>query len=160
MSKTDYRGTPEQRFWKYVKKGGVDECWEWIGARLNHRGGYGQLNIAGKIIKSTHFSYELHKGEVPKGVCVCHTCDNPPCVNPRHLFLGTRKENSQDMAEKGRSMFGEKCMNAKLTWREIAEIRKAYATRKYYQRELAKMFGISPSNISMIVNERRWQNRN
>lgn len=89
------------RFWKYVKK--TDNCWNWIG--YINPFGYGRLSMKymkPNVIMAHRFSYELHKGKVPKGLFVLHTCDNRQCVNPKHLWLGTQKDNLQDMSKKGR----------------------------------------------------------
>ena len=101
-----YYGTPEQRFWKSVDKKGENECWEWVGGTVT--GGYGKFSVNRKYTRVHRFSYELHKGKIPKGegyhgMCVCHSCDNPLCVNPKHLRLGTQKENIQEMFTKGRN---------------------------------------------------------
>jgi hypothetical protein len=89
------------RFWSKVKK--TDNCWEWQACKNEH--GYGILNIGkrglGKI-RAHRLSFIIHKGEIPESLLVCHRCDNPTCVNPEHLFLGTQKDNTQDMIKKGR----------------------------------------------------------
>jgi hypothetical protein len=88
------------RFWKKVIKGKEDECWLWIG--VINKGGYGRISIKEKSILIHRFSYELHKGKIPNGLYVLHSCDNPPCCNPKHLWLGTLSENTQDMWNKNR----------------------------------------------------------
>lgn len=96
-----------EKFWKRIKKGDIeDDCWEWIGKKTR---GYGQLRFKGKLIYAHRLSYIFHKGEIPKDdnfygtLIICHTCDNPPCVNPAHLFLGTFQDNSIDRNKKGRA---------------------------------------------------------
>jgi hypothetical protein len=93
------RRDPATRFWKYVTKS--DGCWEWQGSRMPF--GYGELNI-NKVPQCAHrLSWELHYGPIEEGLSVLHSCDNPPCVNPAHLFLGTQSDNMRDCASKGRS---------------------------------------------------------
>ena len=93
--------TEEQlkRFWAKVDKKSENECWKWNASKNNK--GYGQFGV-NKIAKSTHrISYIIHKGEIPKGLMICHTCNNPPCVNPNHLYAGTGKDNAQQAVKDG-----------------------------------------------------------
>jgi len=89
----------EDRFWSKVQK--TENCWLWMGARTKL--GYGQRGGRKTGRRYTHrLSWEMRFGPIPEGLCVLHHCDNPPCVNPDHLFLGTKKDNTQDMIAKGR----------------------------------------------------------
>lgn len=148
----------EERFWKKVNIRSDDECWEWQG---NHHP-YGRLFVRdGHHIQASQFSWELHnKQEVPNGILVCHSCDNPPCVNPKHLFLGTYFDNMQDKIRKGRDRYspaiGERNGKHKLSDKEILDIRSKYANGASCI-ELAKAYGIHRVHITRIVFGKRRQ---
>lgn len=89
-----------KRFWAKVKRGTAEECWPWTGSKL--KTGYGQLRENGKMIRAHRVSWELSRGPIPEGMNVCHHCDNPPCCNPDHLFIGTHLDNTRDKMHKGR----------------------------------------------------------
>lgn len=114
-------GTVENRFWAKVRKG--NGCWEWSGGR--DRRNYGHLEVNRRNILAHRFSWTLHFGPIPKGMLVCHSCDNPGCVRPDHLFLGTKKDNAQDAKRKGRKPKGENHPSAKLTNEQVEEIRRS-----------------------------------
>lgn len=144
--------TLEERFLSKIEK--TDSCWIWKGAKT--RGNYGHLRYknGGKwVMKRAHIvSYTLYKGDVKDSI-VCHSCDNPSCVNPDHLWTGTRSDNSQDMVAKGR--YPKSKPMAKLSWEQVLEIREL-AAKGATQKELAKSFSIKPNTVSMIVNNKRW----
>lgn len=97
---TDQRCRPlADRFWSRVEKGPA--CWEWVGGR--NADGYGEVRADGRMQKAHRVSWALAHGPIPPGMHVCHTCDNPPCVNPEHLFLGTNRANMRDRQAKGRT---------------------------------------------------------
>ena len=150
-------GTPVDRFWKRVQK--TDDCWNWTGSLSN---GYGHLRVNSARVSTHRFSWELHYGPIPKGIFVCHHCDNPDCVRPDHLFLGTSADNSADMVKKGRAAHhwsgckGEQHGNAKLTEDQVRSIRTEYQ-QGASQREIAARYGISHPNVGYIVRRVAWK---
>lgn len=150
------RGTPEERFWKYVKK--TDTCWLWTGAKTKTIAGYGALGVAGKVIRAHRYSYELHIGPIPDGLFVLHHCDVPLCVNPTHLFLGTDKDNAIDRENKDRGTDnrGEKHWKAELTEVEIRKVFQDFENG-LSRREIADKYGRAKPNIDKILNKKRWK---
>ena len=147
------RKSLNQRFWEKVDRRGKDECWNWLGATT---WGYGMFGSNKDTVEQAHrTSWRLRFGEIPKGLFVCHKCDNPRCVNPNHLFLGTPDDNAKDMVNKNRSAKGENHSQAKLTRQEVRIIRKLYK-KQIKQSELAIKFNIDQSEISRIVNREYW----
>jgi len=130
-----------------------DDCWPWTGDR--HSRGYGVIHrtIAGVSKKTLahRASWEAHVGPIPDGLCVLHRCNNPPCVNPEHLYIGTHSDNMRDLAETGR-LKGEGNPRAKLTNRMVMEIR---CSQKPHV-ELAKKYGVYVGHISGIKTGRLW----
>lgn len=162
MTKT-YRTTKikwKERFWKKVDKGFV--CWLWKAGCFTN--GYGQFRVGDKKMRAHRVSYFLKNGEIPKGLIVRHTCDNPKCVNPNHLIAGTHKENSKDRDIRGRGLKGrkhnyglkgEKNPASKLDIKTVGEIRFMWPIYSY--RKLAKRFNVSASQIANIVKNRAWK---
>jgi len=144
------------RFWPKVKVGKPDECWQWQAA-LNGVG-YGAMRISvekGRLL--THrFSYELHFGPIPKGMFVCHKCDNRACVNPSHLFLGTNRENMDDKIRKGRQLRGSQVPTSKLTEDDVREIRRL-RSEGVTCRVISQRVGVTQGHISDIATGRRWR---
>lgn len=141
------------RFWSKVEAKTAGECWTWLGARSH---GYGRYKAHTGITLAAHrVAWELSFGPIPRGLNVCHRCDNPPCVNPNHLFLGTQCENLRDCAVKGRARAprGERNGRAKLMRSEVVEIRSSCGVT---QQALAVRFGVSRTTISYVMSGRRW----
>lgn len=127
-------------------------CWLWTGT-LNPRG-YGGIGFKEHTNLIAHrVSWILHRGEIPDGLCVCHKCDNPPCVNPDHLFLGTHQDNKDDCCRKKRHRYGEKCSRAKLTDKDVIAIRKDHRPVVI----LAALYHVSPETISGVRHGRNWR---
>ena len=144
--------TPIERFEeRFVKSNG---CWNWIAQ--NGTGGYGQFCFKGRLQGAHRVSYQLYVGEIPDGLRVCHRCDNPSCVNPSHLFLGTAADNMRDRDSKGRCPSGEKHYFAKLTENQVKTIRKMWSEGAR-NIDLAREFGVNKRNISNIVYYHTWR---
>lgn len=137
-----------KRFWSKVIKG-VD-CWKWDAARLTD--GYGSFSIKGKTQRAHRVAWELANGEIPGGVHVLHRCDNPSCVNPTHLFLGTNRDNIVDSISKGRTNRGTKNGGHKLSEAQVREIRSSSDTLH----SLANRYGISIGHAYDIRKRLKW----
>lgn len=150
---THKRFTPQQR----IEIGSMPEpnsgCWLWIG-RQTVTGGYSLLHYNHRCTLAHRFSWETFRGAIPAGLYVCHRCDNPACVNPDHLFLGTPAENTADRDRKNRhrAVRGEAVAGSKLTPEKVRTIR---ASTKPYQ-ELSAEFGVSQRTVSLIRNRHTW----
>ncbi len=140
----------EIRFWNKVIK--TNHCWIWSGCTVR---GYGRVNTGNAIQYAHIVSWELCNGPVPKGMCVCHSCDNPPCVRPEHLFLGSNVENWNDMRNKCRHAHGEKL--SKITAQDVIDIRVGHSSGDFTMKELADMFEVSYTNIHAIIQRRSWK---
>ena len=143
-----------ERFWSKVNKNGED-CWEWIAG--SDRDGYGKFWLDGKEIRAHRAAWLFYSGSLGEcGAFVCHKCDNPKCCNPSHLFIGTYRDNIDDMVSKGRTLKGEKCNSSTLKEFEVAEIKRIYATGSVSSRKVAKQFNISKNTVLRIVNGYTW----
>jgi hypothetical protein len=161
------RGRFESRIDRSVEGG----CWIWVGGRF--KTGYGSFSPShGKRLKAHRVSYELACGPIPPGMFVCHHCDNPPCVNPAHLFVGTPRDNMEDARRKGRLAAGERSWsrmhperlargvhngNSKLGDDDIREILRSYNAGELTQVELSARFGVGQTTISEIVRGEHWK---
>lgn len=148
----------QRRFWRKVRK--TADCWIWTG-KPNHSG-YGRIGWSRPNVHLAHrVSWIMAYGPIPDELRVLHRCDNPPCVRPDHLFLGTQQDNMRDAAEKGRMKppphgLGEDAPNAKLTERDVLQIRKRVAAGEF-QKRIAKEYGVNPSNVSAIKRRLTWR---
>jgi hypothetical protein len=151
-----------QRFWAKVDVKGEDECWNWTAYK--QKNGYGQFGIGRQCLVYAHrvsaylAGIALSLNRLHTNDQVCHTCDNPSCVNPKHLFNGTAKDNADDRDIKGRtnSAKGGQSGNAKLSAQDIVNIRTEYIENGVAQKDLALQYQVHPAHISKIVNNKKW----
>jgi hypothetical protein len=169
-------------FWAKVERGRLADCWEWAGSRTRmwtdihgvRRGseGYGLFSLAGRLRLAHRLSFEEHSGSrIPKGMQVCHRCDNPSCVNPAHLFLGTGADNHADKARKGRAprgarngafthpervRRGETHGMTKLTDADVIEIKRELSFGHRVGAALGRRFGVTTATIGRIKNGQAW----
>lgn len=147
------RGTP---FWDRFIPEPNTGCWLWFGALSSS--GYGTVQHGSTRASSHVVAWELTHGPVPPGMCVLHRCDNRPCGNPDHLFIGTRAENSADMVKKGRQWRprGEKQASAKLSLAQVNEIRALRSATGLSYSKIGRRFGVAESTVEHIINGRSW----
>jgi hypothetical protein len=161
-----------ERFWeKITRPTDDDQCWAWIGGTNE---GYGVIWVNGRTVGAHVFSYELHVGSVPAGLWVLHTCDSPPCANPRHLYAGTPAQNSRDRDQRGRAntpsgdrngaytkpecvLRGEQKVQARLRQSDVEEIRRLLSEGALTTMEIAQRFAISSTVIRSIKAGRSWR---
>lgn len=147
--------TDEQRFQRYVTEGDLDACWEWKGSRS--KSGYGH-NPGLSEVRAHRMSWVLYKGPIPEGMNVLHKCDNPPCCNPNHLFLGTPKTNAEDRDNKNRGVVprGEQCHTAILTEEKVAHI-LLISSQGLSNQEIALLYGVRTKVIRRVVRCETWK---
>lgn len=129
-------------------------CWIWEG-NIRAPGGYGVVYYEGETQYVHRTIYKLLKGEIPEGMCICHTCDTPSCMNPDHLFLGTQKDNMKDALAKGRLARGARMGNAKLSTEDVLEIRALF-NKNIPKKQIARKYKVFPSTIRKIINKTNW----
>ena len=143
-----------KRFWNRVTRSGADDCWNW---NEKSGDGYGNFYMLGKLRTATRSVWYLTYGVFPDdGILVCHKCDNPACVNPSHLFLGTHKDNMVDSKNKGRRPKGDKVPSSRLKETDIIEILKLKKAG-VLNSTLAKKFSVNKSTITHIFGGRTWR---
>ena len=145
------------RFWAKVTKGWPDGCWLWSGS-ISH--GYGSFKVE-KTERAHRVSWELHNGPIPDGLWVLHKCDEPSCVNPQHLFLGTHAENMTDAAAKGRMPGRPHIRGVRSSRRAILSEQDVHAIRRELaigqnRASIARRFGVSWSQVTNIYLGRSW----
>lgn len=126
-------------------------CWEWTAHRFEN--GYGAIIIEKKVRKAHRVSYELHCGPIPDGARILHKCDNPSCINPDHLRIGTQTENVEDMIAKGRKALGERTGVSKLTEQDVIAIRRSTEP----SRKIATTYGVGKTTINSIRAGKYWK---
>lgn len=144
-----------RNFWKKVNK--TNTCWLWTAVCSDN--GYGRMKMGTRHKMAHRISWEMHFDPIPVGLIVCHKCDTPKCVRPDHLFVGTVKDNAQDMVRKGRhgDTSGTKNVSAKLTDEQVIEIRQKYASNQYTLKALSYENRVSLSLIHNIVSGKAWK---
>lgn len=154
----DYYGDDvEERFWSKVDRRGPDDCWEWQAGSFTE--GYGAFLFRGTLWKASRVAWTLTNGEIPDDLWALHTCDNPPCCNPNHIYVGTALDNANDMVSRNRQacLVGEDRTISKLTEADVREIRIAYADGGVTQQELGDRFHVTFQNIHSIVRRKTWK---
>lgn len=146
-----------EKLWTYTMPEPNTGCWIWFGASTPL--GYGKVRYKGGVRIAHRVSYMVYRGDFDPKLCVCHKCDNPFCINPDHLFLGTMKDNTQDMIRKGRKnpCLGSNHKTSKLSVEQVLEIKKLIQDRPISLNKIAKLFGVTHSTITAIRDNKIWK---
>ena len=151
------RPTATDRFWAKIIPEPNSGCWLWDGSYDNY--GYGQIWADRRVHRAHRFSYTLNVGPITPGLCICHRCDTPACVNPDHLFVGTQADNIRDAVRKGRVRGGgqscEAHHSAKLSFAKVRQM-KALRSRGLIYREIAARFGVSKATAMKAIKGQNW----
>lgn len=147
MKRGPYKRPLIDRLMERIAVDGMTGCWNWTGSK---RGNYGSMRVGGAMQQVHRLSYEVHRGPIPGGICVCHRCDNPVCINPDHLFLGTHCDNMADKVSKSRQ-------SSTLSVADVLEIRAASGV---VLRALSERYGVSVPQISYIRSGKKWRHLN
>jgi len=144
-----------ERLWRHISPEPMSGCWLWTASETQF--GYGQINYKRRPERAYRLAWLLYRGEIPRGALVCHKCDNPPCCNPDHLFLGTHQDNCDDRERKGRSRppLGERHAHARLTAADVLRIRALAGTRTL--ESLAEEYGVWNSTIYRAQSGKIWK---
>ncbi len=147
-------------FFSRFNSGNPDDCWNWNGAISTSKLKYGSFCVNRRKMNASRASYWIYKGN-PGPYLVCHKCDNPRCVNPRHLFLGTHQDNVADCVSKGRNSCqkGDTHAMAKLNYETVKEVRQRYSNGEGTHRSLAKEYGVCFATIARVVNWIDWKDQ-
>jgi hypothetical protein len=145
-------------FWNKVDIGEINECWNWAWGTDGK--GYGQCYINSKKYIASRVSYFIKNGSFEKKLKVCHSCDNPKCVNPNHLWLGTSLDNTRDMINKNRAYYveGEDIGSSKLKTEDVIKIRELYDQNKNTQKELSIIYNVTEPTIRCVIKGFTWKN--
>lgn len=156
---------PRERILRKIKIDPITKCWNWQGCK---RSGYGRLMIGSRTegtrrsVSAHRYAYEIFIAAIPKGLYICHRCDNPSCVNPEHLFIGTQQENVNDREAKGRNkiprLSGERHPKAKLSYEKVRLIRDLYSGKRGEITKLSTLFNVSRRSIYFVVHNKAWTN--
>lgn len=153
---TEITDKDRARFWAKVDIRSANECWPWTASVRRKDEGYGAFSLRGKHRPASRVAYAIAYGDIPAGMVVCHKCDNPPCCNPNHLFIGTPQDNDADRVAKGRQAMGSRNGVAVLDEHKVLCIRRMHSRLGASTKELARIFSVSYFTVWDVLN-RSWK---